>query len=207
MARSARPNFGEKKSFNFTIDKKDAFSFLDKFKQSPNYPKTGAELGLNFPYTPNKYQILGDMLRGAFGIDTVEARKIVGMWFDERNNRLRTESKRKIITLTESDLLRIVKRVIKENEENTIYIPTVYSGIITELGENVRPQEIINLYNEIFDEEGPTLVSYSEYGTEGMFYDEDNDEYHLNEILSTLNLAIVGEDYYELFNDYDEEDY
>jgi len=113
---------------------------------------------------------------------------------------------KKIVRLTESDLIRIVKRVINENEENTIYIPTVYSGIITELGENVRPQEIINLYNEIV-EEGPALVSYSEYGTEGMFYDEDNDEYHLNEILSTLNLAIIGEDYYGLFNDYDEEDY
>jgi hypothetical protein len=205
MARSPRPDFGEKKPFKFTIDVDDAFSFLDDFKQSPNYPKTGAELGLNFPYTPNKYQILGDMLRGTFGIDTVEARKIVGMWF-ERNNRIRTESKRKIITLTESDLLRIVKRVIKENEENTIYIPTVYSGIITELGENVRPQEIINLYNEVV-EEGPALVSYSEYATEGMFYDEDNDEYSVNEILSTLNLAIIGEDYYGLFNDYDEEDY
>jgi hypothetical protein len=113
---------------------------------------------------------------------------------------------KKIIRLTESDLIRIVKRVIKENEENTIYIPTVYSGIITELGENVHPQEIINLYNEIV-EEGPALVNYSEYGTEGMFYDEDNDEYHLNEILSTLNLAIIGKDYYGLFNDYDEEDY
>jgi len=113
---------------------------------------------------------------------------------------------KKIVRLTESDLIRIVKRVINENEENTIYIPTVYSGIITELGENVRPQEIINLYNELVDEV-PTLVSYSEYGTEGMFYDEDNDEYHLNEILSTLNLAIIGEDYYGLFNDYDEEDY
>jgi hypothetical protein len=79
-------DFGQNKPFNFTIDVEDALSYLDDFKQSSDYPKTGTELGLTVPYTPNKFQILGNRLRGKFGIDNVEARKIVGMWFEKNHN-------------------------------------------------------------------------------------------------------------------------
>ena len=38
---------------------------------------------------------------------------------------------KKIIKLTESDLTRIIKRVIKENEENTTHIPKKYDEDVT----------------------------------------------------------------------------
>jgi hypothetical protein len=73
--------------------------------------------------------------------------------------------------------------------ENKIYIPSHYTGVIMELGEEVDPNDIISLYNEIV-EEGTPLVSYSQYGTEGKFYNEDDDEIPTDAILDELNYAI-----------------
>ena len=103
---------------------------------------------------------------------------------------------KKIIRLTESDLTRIVNRVIKENEEDTIRIPRKYDGVRMELGRVANPQDIIDMYNELV-EEGTPLVDY----TEGMFYNEDDEEIPTDVILDELNYAIVGEE-----EDYDEEE-
>jgi len=89
-----------------------------------------------------------------------------------------------------------IKQIIyslKKNQEmmhvNKIHIPTEYSGVIMELGEDVDPKDIISLYNEIV-EEGTPLASYSQYGTEGKFYNEDDDEIPTDVILDELNYAI-----------------
>ena len=90
-----------------------------------------------------------------------------------------------------------VKQIIsslRKNEsfesENKIYIPTHYSGVIMELGgEEVDPNDIISLYNEVV-EEGSPLVSYSQYGTEGKFYNENDDEIPTDVILDEINYAI-----------------
>lgn len=74
-------------------------------------------------------------------------------------------------------------------ESEKIYIPTEYSGVIMELGEEVDSNDIISLYNEIV-EEGTKLVSYSQYGTEGKFYNENDDEIPTDVILDELNYAI-----------------
>ena len=108
---------------------------------------------------------------------------------------------KRIIRLTESDLTRIVKRVIKENEEDMIRIPREYKGIRAEVGSKASPQDIIDMYNELV-EEGTPLVDYSEYGTEGMFYNEEGEEIPVDVILDELNYAIVGEE----DEDYDDED-
>ena len=104
---------------------------------------------------------------------------------------------KKIIRLTESDLARIVKRVIKENEEDTIRIPRKYDGVRMELGRVANPQDIIDMYNELV-EEGTPLVDY----TEGLFYNEDDEEIPTDVILDELNYAIVGEG-----EDYDDEEF
>jgi len=109
---------------------------------------------------------------------------------------------KKIVRLTESDLTRIVKRVIKENDEDMIRIPSMYEGVRMELGKRANPQDVIDMYNELV-EEGTTLVDYSEYGTEGMFYNEEGNEFPVNVILDELNYAIVGEE----DEDYDDEDF
>jgi hypothetical protein len=135
MARPVdRPYFGNEEPFNFTINVDDAFEYLDEFKNSPDYPKSFQY------YTPNKYQILGMELEGRFGIGMVEARKIVGMWFD-RNKKLKTENKmkKKVIRLTESDIERLVTRIIKEDS-------------YTERNEAPEGQVI----NHIMDIAGPT---------------------------------------------------
>jgi hypothetical protein len=91
-----------------------------------------------------------------------------------------------------------VKQIISSLEKNKnlesgnkIYIPSHYSGVIMELGKEVDPNDIISSYNEIV-EEGTPLVSYSEYGTEGKFYNENDDEIPTDVILDELNYAIVG---------------
>jgi len=111
---------------------------------------------------------------------------------------------KRIIRLTESDLTRIVKRVIKENKEGMIRIPSMYKGVRMELGKRANPQDIIEMYNELV-EEGSTLVDYSEYGTEGMFYNEEGDEIPVNVILDELNYAIVGEEDEDYDDKFDKE--
>ena len=96
-----------------TINVEDAFDYLDKFKNTPDYPKSF------WPYTPNYYKILGEMLEYKFGVSMVEARKIVGMWFDRKKN-IKTENMKKIIKLTEKDIEGLVKKVIKEEKNKTL---------------------------------------------------------------------------------------
>jgi hypothetical protein len=92
--------------------------------------------------------------------------------------------------------------------KNKIHIPIEYSGVLMELGlfgaeggGMADPNDIISLYNEIVDSDyvrresryfylAIPLVSYSEYGTEGKFYNEENDEIPTNVILDELNYAI-----------------
>jgi hypothetical protein len=107
---------------------------------------------------------------------------------------------KKVIKLTESDLTRIVKRVIKENEEDNIHIPKKYNGVRMELGKSVNPQDIIEMYNELVASEGDA-VPLEKY-EDGYFWNEYMDEIMVDVILDELNYAIVGEE----DEDYDDED-
>jgi len=85
---------------------------------------------------------------------------------------------------------------IRKNQqfnESRIHIPMEYNGVRMELGledsDEANSDDIISLYNELV-EEGTPLVSYSEYGTEGKFYNEDDDEIPTDVILDELNYAI-----------------
>jgi hypothetical protein len=77
--------------------------------------------------------------------------------------------------------------------EGKIHIPMEYNGVRMELGledsDEANSDDIISLYNELV-EEGTPLVSYSEYGTEGKFYNEDDDEIPTDVVLDELNYAI-----------------
>ena len=86
-----------------------------------------------------------------------------------------------------------VTNMSPEDDYYEIHIPIEYSGVIMELGDVVDPNDIISLYNQIV-EEGTPLVSYSEYGTEGKFYNEDDDEIPTDVILDELNYAIGLDD-------------
>lgn len=92
----------------------------------------------------------------------------------------------KKIRLTESDLIKIVKRVIKENKD-MIRIPREYSGVRMEIGTRPTPEDIIDAYNTTV-EEGTPLVSYSD----GVFYNEEDMEIPLNDVLDELNYSITG---------------
>jgi len=118
------------------------------------------------------------------------------LWKQEQEQEEEIKMK-KIIRLTESDLTRIVKRVINENKKDMIRIPSMYDGVRMELGKRANPQDVIEMYNELV-EEGTTLVDYSD----GTFYNEDDDEIPVDVVLDELNYAIVGEE----DEDYDDED-
>jgi hypothetical protein len=106
---------------------------------------------------------------------------------------------KKVIRLTESDLTRIVKRVIKENEEDNIQIPRKYNGVRMELGKSVNPQDIIEMYNELVASEGDS-VRLEKY-EDDYFWNEFMDDITVDVILDELNYAIVGEE-----EDYEDED-
>ena len=109
---------------------------------------------------------------------------------------------KKIVRLTERDLTRIVKRVIKENEgENMIRIPKEYYGVRMELGTRPIPEDIIDAYNTTV-EEGIPLVSYSD----GVFYNEEDMEIPVDVVLDELNYAIVGEEGFDYEGEEDDDD-
>jgi len=99
---------------------------------------------------------------------------------------------KKIIRLTESDLTRIIKRVIKENEEDTIHISRRYNGVRMELGKRVNPQDIIDMYNELVASEGES-VPLEKY-EDGYFWNEYMDDIMVDVVLDELNYVIVGEE-------------
>ena len=107
---------------------------------------------------------------------------------------------KKVVRLTESDLIKIVKRSIKENED-MIRIPMEYSGVRMELGTRPTPEDIMSAYNDTV-EEGIPLVSYSD----GIFYNEDDNEIPVDAVLDELNYAIVGEEEIDYDNEEEEED-
>jgi hypothetical protein len=107
---------------------------------------------------------------------------------------------KKVVRLTENDLMRIVKKVIKENK-NMIRIPREFSGVRMELGTRPTPEDIISAYNDTV-EEGTPLVSYSD----GVFYNEDDNEIPVDAVLDELNYAIVGEEEIDYDNEEEEED-
>ena len=93
---------------------------------------------------------------------------------------------KKVIRLTESDLLRLVKKVIKENKD-MISIPSQYGGVSMRFGDSISPKDIIDAYN-YYVEEGTSLVSYSD----GFFLNEEDIDIPVNEVLDELNYSITG---------------
>ena len=107
---------------------------------------------------------------------------------------------KKIVKLTEIDLIKIVKKVIKENED-MIRIPREYSGVRMELGTRPTPEDIIDAYNTTV-EEGIPLVSYSD----GVFYNEEDMDIPVDAVLDELNYAIVGEEGFDYEGEEDDDD-
>ena len=99
---------------------------------------------------------------------------------------------KKVVRLTESDLVKIVKRVIRENkhEDKGIFISKGFKGVRSEFGgeEYVSPQDIIKAYNDTV-EEGTPLV---EYLGKDMFLNDNDEEVDKYSVLDELNYAILG---------------
>ena len=89
--------------------------------------------------------------------------------------------------MEDKDVKHKSKRNIKENYEEMIHIPKEFSGARRVCGVNVHPDDIITDYNEWVVEETP-LVSYSD----GVFYNEDEYEMEVEEVLDNLNYAIFN---------------
>ena len=104
----------------------------------------------------------------------------------------------RIIRLTESDLTRIVKRLINEKKD-MIKIPKEYDGVRTELGNSASPEDIIDMYNERVASEGDS--SRLEKYEDDYFWNDSMDEITVDVILDELNYSINGGE------DEDDEDY
>ena len=109
---------------------------------------------------------------------------------------------KKVVRLTEDDLARIVKRIIKENkDENMIRIPKEFHVLRREMGTKATPEDIISMYNDKV-EEGVPLVSYSE---DGFFTNEDGEEIEEFIILDELNYSITGEEGFDYEGEEDDD--
>jgi hypothetical protein len=99
---------------------------------------------------------------------------------------------KKVIRLTESDLMNLINRVIKENrhEEKDIFISKGFKGVRNKVGETVSPQSIIELYNE-YVEGGTPLVKY--LGRD-IFLNVNDVEVDKYTVLDGLNYVLLGKE-------------
>ena len=56
---------------------------------------------------------------------------------------------KKVIRLTESDLARIIRRVINEGNDDIIKIPKKFKSLRMEIGDESTPSEIKKLWNNM----------------------------------------------------------
>jgi hypothetical protein len=99
---------------------------------------------------------------------------------------------KKVIRLTESDLMNLINRVIKENrhEEKDIFISKGFKGVRNKVGETASPQSIIELYNE-YVEGGTPLVKY--LGRD-IFLNVNDVEVDKYTVLDELNYVLLGKE-------------
>lgn len=102
---------------------------------------------------------------------------------------------KKVIRLTENDLIRLVKRVINEEMEgNRLIIPNRFPGIIDEVGNITTSSEIISLYNELVSpgdfDDIPQLVGYD--SNREMFVNEEGMNIESYVIFDEINYALTG---------------
>ena len=101
---------------------------------------------------------------------------------------------KKIVRLTESDLARIVKRVINEGNDDTIKIPKKFKALRMEIGDESTPSEIKKLWNKYVlpDTMGdtPKLSSFED----GKFVNADGKSLPVSAILDELNYAFSDEE-------------
>ncbi len=104
---------------------------------------------------------------------------------------------KKIVRLTESDLMRIVKRVIneeKEEKDNMIKIPKKFRALRNELGAEATPNEIKKFWNKYVlpDTMGdtPKLSSFED----GKFVNAKGKSLPVSAILDELNYAFSDEE-------------
>ena len=101
---------------------------------------------------------------------------------------------KKVIRLTESDLARIVKRIIREGEEKTIDIPKRFRHLRNEVGATATPNEIKKMWNQevLPDTMGdtPKLTSFED----GKFVNANGKSIPVSAILDEINYALSDDE-------------
>lgn len=102
---------------------------------------------------------------------------------------------KKIIRITESDLIKIVKQSIVEDysddPSNRLFVPEEFDGAIMELGPTPTPGTVIDVFNDIFQGDASELVDFDE--NLFLFIDEDGTK-------------LTPEDIYEMIDDFVKDD-
>lgn len=100
---------------------------------------------------------------------------------------------KKVIRLNESELMNIVKSVIKE-QINLIKISPRYGHVINEVGTEASPEDIMNMWNEYVRPDtlntSSMLVSYENK----KFINEDGKSIPLNVVLEEINNSLYDKE-------------
>lgn len=173
------------------------YSVVKEFQKDNSIPQTGKVGKLTWAKlkdTPIKYD--WDITKGEF-VPIGDKKEDTNL---SESKKIKNKDMKKVIKLTESDLIKLVKRVIKEQEDDTE--DYVYSPELEDLFDNVSAIEMESKTEREFDENIESL--FDQYSDE--IEDMDRDEYHMLmdhiKLIKKDNDFGFDDDYYE-----DEDDY
>ena len=121
-----------------------------------------------------------------------EVAMYLSYWFNENlgiNNSEPTTSK----LINDKEFDKIIKNIESGNLEPITYkkirIPKKYSNLVDDMGSNVKVDDIMDLFNDLFNAELPPLVFYNP--SEKVFTDSFNQSLSLSHVLEVIDDHLV----------------
>jgi len=122
-----------------------------------------------------------------------EVAMYLSYWFNENLGINNSEPSTSNLIGAEKEFFKIIKNIESGNLEPITYkkirIPKIYSNLVDDMGSLVKVDDIVDLFNKVFDAELPPFVSYN--SSKKVFINSHGEEYSLDH-----TFEILDESYY-----------
>lgn len=118
-----------------------------------------------------------------------EVAMYLSYWFNENLGINNNSPSTSYLIGPEKEFNKIIKNIESGNLEPITYkkirIPKIYSNLVDDMGSLVKVDDIVDLFNKVFDAELPPFVSYN--SSKKVFINSDGEEYSLDHTFEILD--------------------